>query len=324
MIDVIELTRNKKDKAYILSKVSTAEIITHFYKGDLILNKAIPSPLREDKNPSFVFYRNKNNDITFFDFGTGKRGSAFDFVMELFNVSFYDAIEIIVSEFNLDNSSKHAFSKSKATYQKEIKVKERCSIGFKRRKFNKDDILYWNSFGIKLKTLELFNVYPISYIFYGEYSFKADKYAYVYIEKINDIPYIKIYQPYNKKTKWLSNMPMKVLFGYTRIPETGNLLIITKALKEIMSLYDTLGIPSIGVQQENVIIKEEVLGILKKRFKKIITLFDNDKQGKQLYNKYLKLGIDGLILEESKNYSDLIESIGIKKSKIIIKHKLKL
>jgi hypothetical protein len=321
MIDLNELTVNKYSKEYILSKISNDDIIKHFYGKQITIGEAVPSPWRDDSTPSFAFYKNKGI-LTFYDFGTGVRGAAFDFVMNLFNTSFKGAVNIILSEFNLISNFKRTYSKPDTIYQKDIKEQERASIRFKIRQWNKDDILYWNSFGIKLNTLHKFKVYPISYLFMKEYTFKADKYAYVYIEKIQDSIYTKIYQPYSKKTKWLSNMPSKVLFGYRNIPQTGELIIITKALKEIMSLYDTCSIPSIGVQQENVIIKKHVLEDLHNRFTTIITMFDNDTQGIQLYNAYKELGIQGILFKEAKNYSDLIEKLGINKSKIIIKNKL--
>lgn len=322
MINLLEITANKRSKDYILSKISNNDIMQHFYGKQITVGLAIKSPLREEANPSFIFYLNKKGDLIFIDFGAGNQGGAFDFVMLLYNASFIDAIDIILSEFNLLDDFKHSYIKSNIIYNKDIIIKERASIGFKSRSFTKDDILYWNTFGIKLKTLKHFNVFPIKYIFSGKNSFKADRYSYVYLEKIKGVMYIKIYQPYSNKTKWLSNMASKVLFGYTKIPNTGNLLIITKALKEIMSLYDTVNIPAIGVQQENIIIKEAVLNNLKNRFSNIITMFDNDKQGISLYLKYKELGINGFIFEEAKNYSDLIQEIGVKRSKQILIKKI--
>lgn len=325
MINLDELLVNKKTKEYVLSKVSNNDIILHFYNDNIIINKKIrsPFPSHEDKNPSFVFYKNNNGNITFYDFGLNVYGGAFDFVMNMFSVSFYEAIDIILIEFGLEKGSKITFNKNNKTHSKTIKVHKRASIGFKIRPFRKYDLDYWSKFGINIKTLTNFNVFPVKYIFINGKSIVAEKYAYVYIELIKNSYYIKIYQPYSIKSKWISNMPAKVLFGYTEIPKTGELLIITKAKKEIMSLYNTLKIPSIAIQTEGIVINENVLMNLKNRFKNIITLFDNDKQGLYITNKYNQLGYKSIILKESKNYSDLIEEIGIEKSKNILINKIK-
>jgi hypothetical protein len=190
----------------------------------------------------------------------------------------------------------------------------------KLRQFNANDVLYWNSFGISLQTLKLFNVKSISHVFINDNIFLAERLAYVYTERIKDSKYIKIYQPYGK-VKWLTNMPKKVLFAYTKIPKRGKLLIITKALKEIMSLYETAKIPSIGVQSEHVMINSEVLKDLQNRFDNILTMFDNDKQGVKLKKRYEEIGVKGFTFEEAKNYSDLIEDKGVKYSLIKLKEK---
>jgi len=110
-------------------------------------------------------------------------------------------------------------------------------------------------------------------------------------------------------------MPAKILFGWRILPETGNVLIITKALKEVMSIYETLSVPSIAIQSESLIIKENVLEELKLRFKHIVGLFDNDRQGKIISDKYKELGITPIFIKDYKNYTDRIEQDSIENAK---------
>ena len=96
--------------------------------------------------------------------------------------------------------------------------------------------------GVTIPTLNSFNVTPISYFWLDDSIIKADTRAYAYGEKKDGMTSYKIYQPNSKSMKWLSNVDKTIHQGYTNLPASGELLIITKSLKDVMSLHDTLGI----------------------------------------------------------------------------------
>lgn len=54
-----------------------------------------------------------------------------------------------------------------------------------------------------------------------------------------------------------------------QLPKTGDVLIVQKAMKDIMCLYE-FGIPSIAPNSENTSISDEEIAKLKERFKRII------------------------------------------------------
>jgi len=314
MLDINEIGVNKISKDYILSKISHNDIFTQFFKTDITIGKRISSPLHTDKNPSFVIYTRKNNDLFFIDFSTGKRGDAFSLVEELYGCDFREALKIILNEFGLESFngySKAPLIKVNITDNKVRNTKLQIS----RRRAKSYDISFWKRFGISRKTLNKFRVFPISHFFLNDVIMTANKLSYAFIEKIDDDYYFKIYQPLSKKAKWISSMPAKVLFGYTQLPPTGEVLIITKALKEVMSIYETLGIPAIAVQSESVVMKETVLKALKKRFKRVISLFDNDPQGKKIALKYEELGVPKILIKDHKNYTDKIDEDSLESAK---------
>ena len=68
----------------------------------------------------------------------------------------------------------------------------------------------------------------------------------------------------------------------------------------------------IAPDSENTIIKPYVINNLRKKFSKIITLFDNDQAGHNAINKYLlHYRIHGTYLEIEKDLSDAVKLHGI-------------
>ncbi len=95
-------------------------------------------------------------------------------------------------------------------------------------------------------------MHPIEYVFFNGNAVKTERLAYAYVEfKDEEISY-KIYQPYaDKKHKWINNANYSVHQGYTQLPSHGDFLIITKSLKDVMSLRDVMGITSVGLRGQN-------------------------------------------------------------------------
>lgn len=160
-----------------------------------------------------------------------------------------------------------------------IKSSSSTIIRFHSPGWNDKNVLYWKEkYKILTTTLELYNVFPITHYWINNWMFEADKdKSYCYI--VNDKR--KIYQPLisDKSRKWYANTTKEDVQGWIQLPEKGELLIITKALKDIMCLYQHFGINAVAPGSETSFIPEDKLEELRKRFKRIIILFDNDKQG---------------------------------------------
>lgn len=85
--------------------------------------------------------------------------------------------------------------------------------------------------------------------------------------------------PGNRKLKFISNKDASTLQGAVNLPKKGgDLLCITKSLKDTMLLYE-LGVPAIAPNSENIFLSEEQLDKLKSKFSKIYVFFDNDLPG---------------------------------------------
>jgi len=307
----------------------TQEEIYGFYMNEDIKNLGVyHSPLREDNIPSFAlyFHRVNPNTLMFKDFATGDCGDFVVLVMKLFNLYYSNALFKIAYDFGLSNLSISS-NKVNINYTK-LEHKERVNLAVKLRQWEKHDKDYWTSFNIKKSTLYKFSVFPISHVFYNSNAVKTHKYAYVYVEEKDGIVTYKIYQPFeNKQKKWINNANYTVHQGYKQLPDTGELLIITKSLKDVMSIHDTLNIAAIGLQSESVMMKESVMEEYKSRFKRVVCLFDNDEAGKKLSISFTeKYNVPHFFVPELigvTDFSDLVKHSGVEQTIKIINEKLK-
>ena len=182
---------------------------------------------------------------------------------------------IIDNDFNLGLASKvnnttftmgfaGRITNKKPTIQKLTLIKK------KSRPWSKLDKSFWERYLITKKTLLKFDVSPISHYWINENRFTCNEITYAY--KIGKK--YKIYAP-NEEYKWTSNTTNKHVQGYKQLPNTGNLLILTSALKDVMCLYE-MGIPAIALQSEMIMPDEKLITHLKSRFKEIAIFYDND------------------------------------------------
>jgi hypothetical protein len=313
--------------------------VYHFYTNNQVdlTKSAISSPLREDKNPSFgYFYSPSSNEICFNDFVLGG-GDFVKFVQLKFGINFFEALSKIVVDFNLqDKFLFKPITKTKRNDFKKLNYTDRESllensdvskIGIKTREYLMKDLKYWMQYNIDHEILNKYRVKPIQYIFINGKPILADSFAYAFKEyKDNSFTY-KIYQPFNKKYKWLTNHDSSVWQGWTQLPEKGEALIITKSLKDVMSIVNTTGIPAVSLQTESSKPKAVIIDELKSRFDIIYLLYDNDFDKEVNWGRSLSIELSNLFnlsrLEipdkyQSKDFSDLIKNKGKKEANNIL------
>jgi DNA primase len=309
----------------ILRRITQEEIYSYYMGEDISELGVFHSPLRDDNVPSFslFFHQYDRQCLMFKDFATGDSGDCFILVMKLFSISFFEALKKIAFDFGLINSNID-LQRTPITYTR-IVNKEKVKLGVRIRKWSLKDKYFWQQFGITKATLEKFNVHPIDYVFYNDVAVKTHQYAYVYVEYKDGITSYKIYQPFEDKLrKWITNSNYSVHQGYTQLPENGELLIITKSLKDVMSILDCLELPSVGLQSESIMMKQSVMNEYKQRFKEVICLFDNDEAGKKLAVNFSdQYGIPYFFVprktKKTTDFSDLVRDTGKEKAIKIVK-----
>lgn len=316
----------------IYNRVTDEDLLSYYFNIRHI-PCVINSPLREDHNPSFVIYYNKSGKLVFFDFGTKEYGGMIDMVSRYFNLSFRETLYKIYHDFrnmNFTQQDKKTFHVKKLSLHSST-----MKIEVKSRDLQQHDIDYWKQYGITKEWLNFGNIYPISDIIIDKNDehlvIPAEKYSYAYVEFKDGKQTIKIYQPFSKNFKWMSNHDASVWDLWQQLPKTGDKLIITSSRKDALCLWANLGIPSCCLQGESHIPKEHVIQQLIDRFKEVYIFYDNDKDKNQnvgqmnaqkLIEKYNLKNIKIEDEYDCKDPSDLFKKYGREKFLQILKPKL--
>lgn len=303
-----------------------SDLYKHYRETDILasyfnvitLPCCIKSPLRKDEKPSFGLYLSKDNHVRFIDYATGEHGDLMDLLCTYWNCNITTAIDNIYK--NLPTSTLTINSNNNKVF---IRKEEESTLEVKVRAWHKYDYEYWQSYGVNPKLLKAAEVYPVSHkiitkrdIKTGKINrmvFKTDKYAYVFVERKEGNLSLKLYQPFNKNGfKWFSKMDASVVSLWSKMPQTGDKVIICSSLKDALCITSQLDIPAIALQGEGYGMSTTAIRELKKRFKKIFISFDVDKAGLMDGEKLSKeTGFINVIpdLGKEKDYSDFFKSL---------------
>lgn len=263
------------NKEYILSRISEFEIFQHYIPELKSIGKKFSSPFRKDDDPSCCI-KDYGNQLIFRDFATGENYSSFKFVSAIYNCDYTTALNKIASDFNLINKKVDvSLVERQLTDTFAIKESEKVSIKIKIREWNKKlDYNYWTrDFGIGINTLRRFKVFPITEFWINEYNFKCKHSTYSYYYGNSEYKILNVNKV--KDGKWYSNVDFNTLQGYNQLPESGDLLIITSSLKDVMRLYE-MGYTAVAPQNETSLLPKEVLLELESRFTELVLFYDND------------------------------------------------
>lgn len=288
---------------WILSKVTEYDIYAK-YIGQFKVGMIYNSPFRKDKNPSFgIYYSKRTKQLLFKDHGTGECGNVIKFV-SLFTgkTEYNDILSDIVNKLNITNNTKLVSSKQYIQPTETV-------IGVVRQEFTDVDINYWKQFNISINTLKKFNVNSIKYylcngIVKGTYKRENPMYAYKVYNNF------KIYRPLaDKYTKWRNNLTDYDIQGYEQLPQKGDILFITKSMKDVMCLHE-MGYPAVSPSSESTFLPKDVLEQLKTRFKRIIILFDRDVAGVKRSRKLSReTGLEAIFINKKFKAKDVSDAV---------------
>lgn len=311
----------------ILHKVGEIDIFKMYCSPFKEVGRKFSSELRDDPNPSAIISE-FNGKLWYKDFGeTEKAADCFSYIMRKYSITFIEALGMINSDFKLGLQEYVKYNK--LPYNKEkIKTQftnlEKC-VGLTQgkqvkiitpiyRNWLNSDVKYWkNNYYIDIARLKRFGVRPIKAFLLNDKYIKTDPTTYIFqVTSEDGVVYYKIYSPLNKFNKWLSNCTKNQYLGFDYLPWIGDIVVITKSLKDIMvlSLFD---IPAIAPQSESQVISYYIYTNLKRRFKNIFILYDNDVSGRkgtsltlERYSDIIPIFIPNYTDKITKDISDFI------------------
>jgi hypothetical protein len=286
----------------ILTKVSEYDIYKTYF-GDFKVGQLYRSPFRKDRNPSFAVYVGRQGNLLYKDHGTGESGNVITFVSKIVGLSNYKDVLNRISKDLKVTKIKETHDVVKYTTPKDT------VIGIVRQPFTTTDTKYWESFHISTETLKKFDVNSIRYyvcngVIKMVYNVNNPMFAY----KVYN--HFKIYRPLaDKHAKWRNNLTDYDIQGYKQLPKNGDLLFITKSLKDVMVLHE-LGYFAISPSSETTFVPTDVLNRLRKRFKRIIVLFDRDVAGmKNSRVECLKTGLNAIFINKRYKAKDISDAV---------------
>ena len=290
----------------LLNKLNDYDIYS-YYVGQFKIGKLFNSPLRsDDKNPSFNIFKGNGGGLFFKDHGSGEGGNAIKFVKLIKNIQTRDELEReLLRIVRKMNPNQQYVQRTYSTVNSGS-----TDIGIVRQPFTDVDKKYWKQFHISIDTLKLFQVFSIKYflcnrVVRGTYKESSPMYAYKVFDKF------KIYRPLaSKYTKWRTNLTNRDVQGLAEIPkEGGNLLIITKSLKDVMCLYE-MGFNAIAASSETTFIPDDILQSLRSKWNHIVIIYDRDKTGMLEARKYSKqYRLDAIFVHKKFKAKDISDAI---------------
>jgi 5S rRNA maturation endonuclease (ribonuclease M5) len=291
----------------LLDKVDDYTIYS-YYLGQFKPGKLMNSPLRnDDKMPSFAIFPGKTGGLLFKDHGTGESGNALKFIKLYRGIQTREELEReLLTIVRRTNPNEEIRTNN---YSKRVNSGV-TDIGIVRQPFTEVDKKYWKQFHISIDTLKKFNVFSIKYFLCNRVvrgTYKEDNPMYAY--KVYDR--FKIYRPLaSKYTKWRTNLTNRHVQGLAELPkEGGNLLIITKSLKDVMCLYE-MGFNAIAASSETTFIPDDIIQSLRSKWKHIVILYDRDAAGMQNARKYSKqFKFDAIFVHKKFKAKDVSDAV---------------
>lgn len=307
-----------------LLKHNSEETYMEHYLGIPVKKGLFKSPLRKDNTPTCSFYRDKAGRLILKDFRGDFYGNFVEVVKFKYNVSYHKALAIIANDFGILLNPELEKHKSciKEYTNNVLKPSEESIIKVKVKDFTEDELNWWGSFGIGLTTLKKFFVFSCEIVFLNDqiYSYSTPtsfNFGYFYPSRDSKKQFWRIYYPQNKKYRFISNWNKTMIQGFHMMPKSGEFLVITKSMKDVMLCYE-LGIPAIAPNSENLFITEAQWDNIVIKFRKIFLLYDTDLAGvsnsKRIKKKFPKIQV--LLIPrkyKAKDLTDLYKKLGTEK-----------
>ena len=297
------------NRDWILSKVSQEEIMVKYTGVRVVVNQKFHSPFREDNSPSCVYYYNKAGKLLFRDFGKGRPMDAFEVACKVLRCDFSEVLKRITEDFNLLSALNRQPKVDELLEMAKRLANEPTLITIEPYTLNGSWDLdnagqkFWHQYGVTPKTLKKYRVFQLNQAWCNEspvyrYLSTSPGFAYWFGEGL-----YKLYFPYKDKVRFMCNTD--TIQGAQQLPDTGEHLIITKSLKDVM-VFAEYGVPAIAPQSEVHPLTSEYVDELKQRFGKLTLVYDYDYTGVKNTNKMRKqFEIDYAFVDGAKDISDL-------------------
>lgn len=291
-------------KAAILASTNFGlKVFEHYMPFPFTPKRPFRSPFYDDRRASCnIYYDERSGSYRMKDFGDESySGDCFWFVATLLGWEvkrdFPKVLATIISDMHLEYAITTHPTKPK-TYP--TSVAQRPTTASKEKPtskpytyttkgFSKTELAYWLSYGItetilwKYRVCSLQSFESLSQL--GQpYQLQSSELEPIYA--YCDTDYMKLYRPMSKlRFMYGGELPEHYCFGLEQLPTRGDILFITGGEKDVLSLV-AHGFWAIAFNSETSHIPEDLIGLLSRRFRHIVLLYDVDETGKRASLKH--------------------------------------
>ena len=272
----------------ILERVDEYTLYCFYLGYQPLIGAKYHSPIRralglpDDNDPSFGIYEPTSrvfgsHEFIWKDGGNGKAGNVFSMIQFMFKYQTKrEAMLKVMADFGIGgkrDETQPIFKPVEKVYA------DPAYISIKERAFKPTDLHWWGKFNVYKEQLKRYNTVAFSQYWLTENQRMPDfpkgpGYAYRIFDKY------QLYFPHEqKKRKFRNDWTDVCVPGFAQLRYRNPLLVITKAMKDVMCL-DSFGYESIAPRGENVLLPKECITLMKKKYKRIVVLFDNDLKHK--------------------------------------------
>ncbi len=308
------------DREYLLARVTEEDIFTFYLHLEVKTGFHFLSPLRKDHKPTCSFKYGTDGRPRFKDWAHNTSVDCFDLVGKMFRLGYTKTIQKIAYDMGLSDipvdAEKQELHNERSTIGQRLHQRSVHTINVSTKDLTKADLAYFDQFGIGRDTLSRYWVGSVGTLWLDnkQIHWGSDSDPGICYYFGNDKTGRELWKIYFYKRdthRFLCNTSR--LQGFLQLPESGDRVIITKSMKDVMTLHE-LEIPAIAPQGETVVIKRPVINILSQRFKEIYSLYDWDITGVQAAQRLRKeFDIPSIFTHKwgAKDVSDLVKSKGM-------------
>ena len=287
----------------ILKLISPIDIFKRYSDNFQKVGTKFKADFRKDPNPSAIISR-YGSTFLYRDFGEDESLNCFQYVSRKYNLDFKETLQLISNDFNLSssclitNSGNFIYSTKQFSKQNEV-LDYRTIIEIKKRKFNKEDLIWWGDQSWLENMLTAADIKPISHFRLTSAKKNIDHKLYICDDYSYSMDYYwnngvfrrKLYFPKREShLKWLSNVDNTVVQGWDLLIKNSEICFITSSFKDTGPFWRIYGKPvAIAPNNEGSFIPNYVFYKLKRRHKQIVLWLDSDDTGIKNMKKFSQI-----------------------------------
>jgi hypothetical protein len=274
----------------ILEKISEYDIYRFYIPYPFTLGKTFSSPLRVDEKPSFNVKVSKDSGFVYhMDFVRPEHtGNSFQFVQQMFGLSYDEALKKIDQDFGLGLEPGVAVKDYKslvAKYEQPTGIKLPPFITIVPRHYTSEELQYWNDYHIDISELKKYEIFAIKSLFVDgkRITNPQNRLRFAYRYEVAGKELWKIYTPLIKPEcgyKWFTNVKIDIMEGLHNLNKS-NKGIIVKSRKDLIIMSKFTPYVAACQNESSVSINQENIQFLKNHTKETYISFDSDKPGKK-------------------------------------------